>query len=592
VNNNREQRTAHIWHFAHELKLLAGAAFLILAFNITAKLMSILNFPSKGRIVLDAFKTYKHIHGNLRIKIGFEIPSTDQWPKEHHGKKLGRYVDAIRQSIKGKAYLGMDKNDIKKLIDDGFVVDEDVEQENITLEGFRLFKEKNGHVDVGKFFRVPKDDLNWPEDVCGLALGQKLGTIKNMNSFKRIKPALAELGFNVEPDIKYEDMRDALLKYKELEGHAQMPCDFRVPRVDNRYPEHTRGLHLGFAVHSAQVNGCYEQHHDELKQLGVNFKIIGAFHTSFDAIYRAATVFCELHPGKIIPQNFVVPFGDDKYPEDTWGLELGLATYYLLKMPSFYPEYKEKFKTLAVNTENKRVNFDVIYSAFEAYKAMYGNLLVPREFVVPHGDVNYPPDTWGMKLGTNVMSIRIRGVYFEHRTKLEELGVKFEVEKKQHYDFLTQIYPALETYKAIHGDLLVPQNFVVPEGDVRFPAETWGMKLGSIVHTIRNSDHHLKYKERLTALGFSYELKPLDIRGFDVIYSALEAYKFVHGNLLVPQKFLVSEGDVNYPPETWGMKLGHNVMSIRNQGTYSEHRAKLEELGFVYKKNKKIVVID
>ena len=66
---------------------------------------------------------------------------------------------------------------------------------------------------------------------------------------------------------------------------------------------------------------------------------------------------------------------------------------------------------------------------------------------------------------------------------------------------------------------------------------------------------------------------------------------FVHGDLLVPQKFVVPQVDANYPPETWGMKLGSNVNSIRNGGVYSEHRIKLEKLGFVFKKNKKVVEI-
>ncbi len=82
-----------------------------------------------------------------------------------------------------------------------------------------------------------------------------------------------------------------------------------------------------------------------------------------------------------------------------------------------------------------------------------------------------------------------------------------------------------------------------------------------------------------------------DVRGFNVIYSALEAYKIVHGNLLVPTKFVVSEGDVRYPPETWGMKLGSNVMNIRYRGDYSKHRVKLDDLGFVFKNNKKVVEI-
>jgi Fe2+ transport system protein FeoA len=233
----------------------------------------------------------------------------------------------------------------------------------------------------------------------------------------------------------------------------------------------------------------------------------------------------------------------------------------------------------------------VIYSALKAFKAVRGHLLVPQRFVVPQGDVRYPPDTWGMKLGRNVDNIRFSGTYSEHRAKLLELGFSFEVEKVQQWDFLTQIYPALEAYKiSIHGDLLVPQSFVVPQGDVRFPTKTWGMKLGAVVQSIRCDKVYVKYKERLTALGFVYE-PVVDVQ-FAKIYSALEAYKAIHGDLLVPRRFVVPQGDANYPSETWGMKLGSNVNNIRNEGVYSKHRAKLEELGVVYIKTKRIFDID
>jgi Fe2+ transport system protein FeoA len=254
----------------------------------------------------------------------------------------------------------------------------------------------------------------------------------------------------------------------------------------------------------------------------------------------------------------------------------------LIRANNLY-DRKDEFLALGLDdTVRSPLGFDTVYSALRAYKAVYGDLLVPQKFVVPQGDVRFPVETWGLKLGHNVHTIRYYGIYSEHRTKLEELGLNFEVDKNQHYDFLTQIYPALEVYKAVNGNLLVPVKFVILEGDLRFPVDTWGMKLGIIVHNIRSHGDFLKYRERLTALGFSYEIKPLDIRGFDVIYSAFEAYKAVNGDLLVPQKFVVPHGDVKFPPDTWGMKLGHSVMSIRNQGAYSEHKVKLEELGFVY----------
>jgi hypothetical protein len=40
-------------------------------------------------------------------------------------------------------------------------------------------------------------------------------------------------------------------------------------------------------------------------------------------------------------------------------------------------------------------------------------------------------------------------------------------------------------YKESNSDMLVPSRFVVPEDDIIWPEETWGMKLGSVVNDIR-----------------------------------------------------------------------------------------------------------
>jgi hypothetical protein len=55
---------------------------------------------------------------------------------------------------------------------------------------------------------------------------------------------------------------------------------------------------------------------------------------------------------------------------------------------------------------------------------------------VPQGDVRFPSETWGMKLGRNVDSIRIKGVYSEHRVKLEKLENDLVHEKKTFFFFV------------------------------------------------------------------------------------------------------------------------------------------------------------
>jgi len=70
--------------------------------------------------------------------------------------------------------------------------------------------------------------------------------------------------------------------------------------------------------------------------------------------------------------------------------------------------------------------------------------------------------------------------------------------------------------------------------------------------------------------------------GFDIIYRCLLVYKEINGHLMVPKRFVIPES-MEYPQESWGMKIGHSVCNIRNIGSYSEHRDKLEAIGFTFK---------
>ena len=66
---------------------------------------------------------------------------------------------------------------------------------------------------------------------------------------------------------------------------------------------------------------------------------------------------------------------------------------------------------------------------------------------------------------------------------------------------------ALGVYKELHGNLEVPFLFVVPSA-APWPAEAWGLQLGSRVITIRSSEHFVKeHPERraeLDAMGFRW----------------------------------------------------------------------------------------
>jgi hypothetical protein len=143
---------------------------------------------------------------------------------------------------------------------------------------------------------------------------------------------------------------------------------------------------------------------------------------------------------------------------------------------------------------------------------------------------------------------------------------------------------ALLVHKEVHGDMEVLRPFVVPS-EAPWSEEAWGVKLGHRVNDIRHHGNHVKHhperRAELDALGFVWD----DLeRRWEEVYAALLAYQEVHGDLKVPQAFVVPSEEAPWPEEAWGMNLGVRVNKIRSQEHYvkdrPERRAELDALGF------------
>jgi len=65
----------------------------------------------------------------------------------------------------------------------------------------------------------------------------------------------------------------------------------------------------------------------------------------------------------------------------------------------------------AYSTDQK---FNIILSALQVHDELYGDMLVPRYFVVP-SEEPWPTDTWGLQLGNRVRNIRQRRAYNKPR---------------------------------------------------------------------------------------------------------------------------------------------------------------------------------
>jgi hypothetical protein len=223
-----------------------------------------------------------------------------------------------------------------------------------------------------------------------------------------------------------------------------------------------------------------------------------------------------------------------------------------------------------------------LLAALDAYGEQFGHVRVPTAFVVPDAD-GWPEEARGLALGLQVSGLRQqkkRGTLPQDDVaQLEALSFVWNL-----YDWKWQcVQQSLLAYQEVHGDLEVPQSFVVPS-EAPWPEEAWGMKLGYRVNDIRNHESYVKdHPERraeLDALGFVWaDLE----RRWEEVYATLLAYKEVHGDLKVPQRFVVPS-EAPWPEEAWGSPLGSRVHTIRTHEIYvkdhPERRAELDALGF------------
>jgi hypothetical protein len=165
-----------------------------------------------------------------------------------------------------------------------------------------------------------------------------------------------------------------------------------------------------------------------------------------------------------------------------------------------------------------------------------------------------------MNLGSVVSNIRCRKNYVSKRADLESIGFEFDTQKQSNRYELVRV--ALLKNKDINCHLLVPCRLVVPANDITWPKETWGMKLGTVVMSIRQGKSCVDKRAELESIGFYYRSQSRN-HGYELIKVGLNTYKDINGDLLVPTKFVVPTGDIIWPEETWGMNLGYVLDCIK-----------------------------
>jgi hypothetical protein len=306
----------------------------------------------------------------------------------------------------------------------------------------------------------------------------------------------------------------------------------------------------------------------------------------FEQLLDSMVIFKKVFGDYDIPVKFEVP-ATNPWPSHLHGLRLGRRLEKLLSSDDFFSAYPEKVKELSKLGFNPSIeslvdDWRVIHDAMKVYKTLYGNLRVASKYEVPD-EPGWPRYCRSVKLGVRVAAIRSAGRYVKDHPKrkqdLDDLGFEWRLRDSSNKhpvvdDLFEQVYEALVCYKReVDEELNVPTDFIVPSSDP-WPESTRGLTLGVHVQSVRAKDKlvygHEERERRLNELGFQWEETGRTVfskKRFDIVYTALKAYKEVYGNLIVPQAFVVPTDDEFWPEEARGLKLGARVNAIRCQGT-------------------------
>ena len=229
------------------------------------------------------------INGHAVIRVACTVPDDPAWPSELHGMKLGKDAQKLRKQFLDCA---LSSEDVEELDGIGFAFcGKEWRWKNQIMPAIRTFKEVEGHLKVPYKFVVPSNDA-WPERAWELPIGIRINAIRGSGAFLRGYPErkqwLEEQGFVWDVHEKqWKEVVLALEKYKEVEGHLEVPYKFEVPLSDD-WPEEVRGMALGEKVNSIRSVGIFIKDKPKREQLLTDMGFVWQVNASHAERLRAA----------------------------------------------------------------------------------------------------------------------------------------------------------------------------------------------------------------------------------------------------------------------------------------------------------------
>lgn len=127
-----------------------------------------------------------------------------------------------------------------------------------------------------------------------------------------------------------------------------------------------------------------------------------------------------------VPIRFEVPSNSDGWPESTWDMKLGIHVSQI-RQGKRMKNLKAELEAVGFDFAPQRNcrGFEATYASLVQYKYIHGTVKVPKTFVVPSNDSQWPQDKWDFPLGRQIASVRKGTIFYDKRAEFEELGVEY-----------------------------------------------------------------------------------------------------------------------------------------------------------------------
>jgi len=252
----------------------------------------------------------------------------------------------------------------------------------------------------------------------------------------------------IERVRRFDILLQGLTVFRGIFAHYRVPVSFVVPvstqNNDNKYsnktiispttqldreiktttikwPKHLHGYPLGADLSKLQneLQQLEEQNNHQKIQRNLTTKNeTNAGHQNIDDV--------NTNSNKDVVDTYIVEH------KSVWGQDETIATRTAAANEQWLYYKKDALLSLGISLSRRRsLNFELILKALRTHDTLFGDVLVPRYFIVP-SEYPWDIDCWGMPLGNKVRNIRYRGAYgsTEQRRALRELGIKFTYVKE------------------------------------------------------------------------------------------------------------------------------------------------------------------